>query len=78
MSIERINQMLDDIIHQTKDYEEFMRRELKPMLTTVGELQMERLHFYNLGYQAALEMVKAFIENLCGHPPERHNNDHSA
>lgn len=64
MSIDELRIAIATDIEETKEYSEFMKVQMKPMLTAVGRSHMEHLHFFNLGYQFAMEKVEHLLETV--------------
>lgn len=62
MNLGKLKELIAKDIQQTKEYSEFMQRDIKPIMTAVGSNHYEHLHFFNLGYQFAMEKMQHFLE----------------
>lgn len=57
MTIDELRIAIQKEIEETKEYSEFMRVQIKPMTSTIGRTHFNHLHFFNLGYQFAMEKI---------------------
>ena len=61
MTIDELKSLIEKDIEATKEYEKFLKEELKPMINAAGYAHYEYLHFVNLGYQLAMDKIKALL-----------------
>lgn len=62
MNIDELKLLIDKDIEATKEYAKFLKEEIKPMINAAGYEHYEHLHFFNVGYQFAMDKIKALLE----------------
>ncbi len=62
MDIKELARIIEGEIEGTKDYSELLKRLIEPALVAIGSEHGSHLHFFNIGYQFALEKIKTIIE----------------
>lgn len=63
MTLDELQSVVQKDIEETKEYAQFLKSQIKPILTPVGNSHIENMRFFNLGYQFAMEKIDELINN---------------